>query len=229
MRWLAAWVLIVVSCRIEAQGQQGNAKTANDLSWAREFASPAKRQMDNKWDPRFRELMRSSFHQRQSFWRDHGVFPTLPELVETFIGVPAGVTLDEDRYLTLDGCVPHACSTRGMVWIDTRGTGKPLVIFVAPEDVSSGPGEKDSLQHLWLYASDVVNWQKMPPDFMTSLAHWYTTYRTIWKPYYSMRVVMLTLVEPTGLTVDLSPSLFSLSAEPDVRLGEADKGMEPNE
>jgi hypothetical protein len=192
------------SARLEAQ---------NDLAWARAFASPEKKDEDHKWDPQFRVLMRGSFTQRQSFWRDHGKFPSVPDLVEEFLGVPGGVSLDADRYVTMDGCVPHACSARGMVWIDTRGGGKSLVIFVAPEDVSTAASDKRALQHLWLYASDELNWQKMPPEFVTSLARWYGAYQATWAKYYRMNVLMLTLVEPSGLTYDLSPTLFALDSQ----------------
>lgn len=137
----------------------------------------------------------------------------VPELVQIFLGVPERVTLDDDRYVTMDGCVPHACSARGMVWIDTRGTGKPLVLFVAPEDVSTVDTEKFAEQHLWLYASAEVNWQRMPADFKSSLARWYAAYRAVWKSSYEMRVGMLTLVEPSGLTYDLSPGLFPFEAD----------------
>ena len=195
-----------------AQAPAKPAPAGYDLAWARAFAAPGASDADHKWDDRFRALMRTSFSQQQRFWRDHGHFPTVPELVQVFLGVPGGVTLDQDRFVTMDGCVPHACSARGMVWIDTRGTGKPLVIFVAPEDVSTADSEKVAEQHLWLYASDPVNWQKMPDDFKSSLGRWYAAYRAVWKPYNSMRVSMLTLVEPDGLTYDLSPGLFPLSA-----------------
>ena len=142
MRWMS---LILLCISIEsAKGQAANQvmPARNDLSWARELASPEKKDGDNKWDPQFRGLMRSSFPQRQSFWRDHEKFPSVPELVQEFLGVPGSVSLDGDRFVTMDGCVPHACSARGMVWIDTRGIGKPLVIFVAPEDVSTANNGK---------------------------------------------------------------------------------------
>jgi hypothetical protein len=202
---------ILLSQSLAAQSvSRAKPEAQNDLAWARAFASPEKKDSDNKWDPQFRALIRSSFPQRQSFWRDHGKFLSVPELVEEFIGVPEGVSLDGDRFLTMDGCVPHACSTRGMVWIDTRRSGKPLVIFVAPEDVSTADTEKQALQHLWLYSSDELNWQKMPPDFITSLGRWYSNYQATWSKYYRINVLMLTLVEPNGLHYDLSPGLLAL-------------------
>ncbi len=86
-----------------------------------------------------------------------------------FLNVLEGMTLEQDRFVTMDGCVPHDCSARGRVWIDTRGRGKPLVIFVFPEDVSTAETDKGALQHLLLFCSDELNWQKMPPQFTVSL------------------------------------------------------------
>ncbi len=204
------WLLLL--CTLPVAGAQtaarGTPKSSYDLGWARALASPDKKDDDNKWDPQFRALMQSSFHQRQTFWRDHGRFSTMPELVMEFLGVPAGVTLDQDRFVTMDGCVPHACSARGMVWIDTRGSGKPLVIFVAPQDVSTADSNKGALQHLWLFSSNELNWQKRPPQFEASLSRWYGSYQQTWAKYYRMDALILTLVEPSGLTYDLSPGLF---------------------
>lgn len=134
----------------------------------------------------------------------------MPELVMTFLGVPEGVTLDQDRFVTMDGCVPHACSARGMVWIDTRGNGKPLVIFVAPQDVSTAETDKRALQHLWLFSSTELNWQKMPPQFELSLLRWYESYRQTWAEEYRIDALMLSLVQPSNLTYDLSPGLLGL-------------------
>jgi hypothetical protein len=98
-----------------------------------------------------------------------------------------------------------------MVWIDMRASGRPLAIFVAPQDVSTTETEKRAVQHLWLYPSCELNWQKMPPDFKASLTGWYGSYRTTWAKYCRMDVLMLTLVEPNGLSYDLSPGLFTLN------------------
>ncbi len=205
---------LLLLCMLPLAGAQSLTRkvpeTSYDLDWARAFASPDKKDADNKWDPQFQALMQSSFHQRQTFWRDHGRFSTVPELVTEFLGVPEGVKLDQNRFVTMDGCVPRACSARGIVWIDTRGSGKPLVIFVVPQDVSTTETNKNVLQHLWLFSSNELNWQKMPPQFKTSLLQWYELYQATWVKYYSMDVRMVTLVEPSGLTYDLSPGLFGL-------------------
>ena len=210
MRLISLLLLGTLPFASVQKSAHSTSKTSYDLGWARALALPDKKDADNKWDPQFRALIQSSFHQQQTFWRDHGRFSSMPELVMKFLGVPEGVTLDQDRFVTMDGCIPHACSARGMVWIDTRGSGKPLVIFVAPQDVSTAETDKRALQHLWLYSSDNLNWQKMPQQFQASLLRWYRSYQEMWIKDYSMDVLILTLVQPSGLTCDLSPGLLGL-------------------
>lgn len=98
-----------------------------------------------------------------------------------------------------------------MVWIDTKGSGKPLVVFVVPQDVSTAETDKGAFQHLWLYSSDELNWQKLSPQFKMSLSRWYGSYQQTWSKYYRMNALLLTLVEPSGLSYDLSPGLFDLA------------------
>lgn len=208
------WAPLLLLCTLPLAVAQTPAPEASgapyDLGWARAFASPDTKDADHKWDPQFRALMQSSFHQRQTFWRDHGRFASVPDLVTDFLGVPVGIFLDGDRFVTMDGCVPHACSARGMVWMDTIGHEKPLVIFVATQDVSTSATEKGAPQHLWFFASKELNWQKMPQDFKTSLSHWYSSYQATWAKEDPIEAALITLVQPGGLTVDLSPSLFGL-------------------
>ncbi len=106
------------------------AKVPADLGWLHEYVGPYNGK-DIKWDPHFQALIASSLHQRQSIWRDHGKLISLPDLVQVFIGRPGSVLFDEDRFYSIEGCVPHDCTDKGMVWIDGIPTVKPAVIFVA--------------------------------------------------------------------------------------------------
>jgi hypothetical protein len=183
----------------------------------RDFASPSQgsqkgRENQLNWDPRFRELLQSSLPQHQFFWRDHGRFTSLPELVQTFIGVPGDVLLDQNRYVTINGCVPHACSVRGMVWIDTAPSKQPSLIFVATSSLSPEPSEIESLVHLWLYSSTPLNWQKLPPRFVSSLTQWWNKTTRVWADTAPERIVLVTIVQPSGEMVDLSPSVFAFSS-----------------
>jgi len=196
----------------DSQTKPATASVPSDLSWIRDYAAPSTgaekgRGSDIKWDPRFRSLMQSSLHQQQHFWRDHGRFLPIPELVQTFIGVPGGVVLEQDRYATVTGCVPHDCEDRGLVWIDTAAK-KTTLIFAATGLVRSGPTDTETRYHLWLFSSTSLNWAPQP--FIASLARWWSS--TSHGQIISEKIVLVTLVQPSGETVDLSPSIFSLSA-----------------
>ncbi len=192
-----------------------------DLSWIRDFAVPATPESlaasqaggENKlnWDPRFEGLLKLSFHQRQSFWFDHGRFTPVAALAQEFIGVPGSVLVDEGRYVTVNGCVPHDCGDRGMVWIDTAVAVKPVLMFAATQPVSSGPGDRDSQIHLWLFSSAHLNWQKLPPQFRSSLTQWWNRTTKVWAKWVPERIILVTLVQSSGEMVDLSPSLFAFT------------------
>jgi hypothetical protein len=211
--------LFVVCCfTVNLLGQAGTSKPAAtlDTSWVRDFASPSQgsqkgRENQLNGDPRFRELLRSSLPQHQFFWRDHGRLTSLPELVQIFMGVPGDVLLDQNRYVTIDGCVPHACSVRGMLWIDTAPSKQPSLIFVATSAFRPGPGETESLVHLWLYSSTPL-WQKLPPQFLSSLTQWWNNTTRVWADTVPERVVLVTIVQPSGEMVDLLPSMFAFSS-----------------
>lgn len=182
-----------------------------DLSWVREFANPSRGSGERRenllnFDRRFRGLLVSSLPQQQRFWRDHGRFPSLPDLAQAFLGVPHDVLIDENRYVTADGCVPHDGNDRGMVWIDTDSAVTPSIVFVATGWVSNAPGESGSSYHFWLFSSKRFNVQSLPPPFLASLSRWKKSNEA---NGYHEHIVLVTLVQSDGQMEDVSPSLFS--------------------
>ena len=190
-----------------------------DLAWIREStASSAGSAVDSEkgsknrfnTDKRFSALLRASFPQHQYFWRDHGVFTPLAELVHTFIGVPGKAVLQQQRYAVFDRCVPHACSARGMVWVDTESRGRPELIFVATDSVNGSAAAPESLVHLWMFSSVKLNWGQLPPTFIEAVSQWWAATLKAWERYTTEKVVMVSLVEPSGRITALSPVLFRL-------------------
>ena len=184
------------------------AKAPVDLSWLHEFVGPYSGK-DIKWDPRFQTLIRSSLHQRQSIWRDHGKLISLPDLVQVFIGMPGSVLVDEDRFYTIEGCVPHDCTDRGMVWIDSASTDKMAVIFVAMSSVNTAMDDHATPIHLWLFSSTALNWQKLPPNFLLRLSQWWLETQSHSNSDFDARLAMVTIVQPDSETVDLTPALLA--------------------
>jgi len=186
--------LLILPVLSLAQTMAAQTQPANDLSWLKEFVGSygAAGVKDIKWDQHFRALMESSLRQRQFIWRDHGRL------------IPNAVQRNDDGSIAADGCVPHVCELKGMVWIDTAPSVHPRVIFTAMGSVSGDLDNGSSLAHIWLYSSTVLNWQKMTPSYLLSLTRWWSDasrYQTV-----PARVALVTLVQPTGEMVDLSPS-----------------------
>lgn len=203
--FLSLIVLVVPAVDLLAQTSPIQATSASGISWIRDFATPSSEQKNGpenqlNWDPRFRALLQSSFPQRQFFWRDRGHFLDLPSLIQSFIEVPGKVLLDQGRYVTVDGCVPRDCGNRGLVWIDTVAEKGAPVIFAATNYIGGSAG-RDGDVHLWLFSSALLDWQKMPSQFLSSLTRWWN------QP--ARTIALVTLVQPSSEMVDLSPSVFA--------------------
>ena len=185
----------------------------SDAAWVRTFAAPYTLSRHSgvgdgaslNWDPRFSALLASSFPQRQWFWFDHNRLVSTADLVHTFLGATGDTILDGNRYVTIDGCVRHVCDVnRGMLWIDAASHPADL-IFVATNLIG---GDGPTGTHLWLFSSSRLNWQHLPPSFLTSLSRWLNI---IGKPGYNgtagyrFHFVIATIVQPSGTQEDLSP------------------------
>ncbi len=210
--------LVAVSVLLAAglPAQSPTNKTQNDLSWIRSFTVSDGSTGDGQEnslqnEPRMVALLRSSLPQHQFFWRDRGRLTPLPDLVHTFLGVPGKALLAEQRYAVINGCVPHDCDDRGMLWIDTQDATHPLLIFAATDWVNGGDPNGGRPVHLWLFSSSELNWSQLPPEFRSSLSAWWRTSSKGWATYSSERVVLVSLVQPSGQTVSLSPDFFSFS------------------
>jgi len=179
-----------------------------DLGWLHEFVGPYTGK-DVKWDQHFQALITASLHQRQSFWHDHGKLISLPDLVQVFIGIPGSVVADEDRFYTIDGCIPHDCMDKGMVWIDSASNVKPAVIFVAMSSVNTAQSERGAPIHLWIFSSTTFNWQKLPPNFLLHVNQWWAATQNYSKAYFDDELALVTIVQPTGETVDMTPALLA--------------------
>lgn len=186
---------------------QSAARQLPDLAWTRDYAIPyttakqppvqAKVRQQLNLSPQFLPALRAAFPQRQWFWKDHGRFGTVAEVAQTFLGVPgrswdtgASAWIDEDRYVTEEGCVPHACTDRGMLWMDTAPA--PALIFIASDVVPTGTfGDT----HLWIYVSNAKLANTLPTAFQRSVRRWYDDNQA---QGYKQKVILATMVSPDG-------------------------------
>ena len=212
LAFLLAFPLVMAS----AQTQRTAASA--DATWAKQYATdcgaamkhpcpPSTGGYENEFagDARLVPLLERSLPQRESWWiNGYGGEAPVSTIVQDFIAVPNSFTLDEDRYVTADGCVPHACMVHGMLWIDT-GTNPATVIFVGENSVA---GKDESGEHLYLYTSRELatyyagkrHIESFSPDFLKNLARWHDTNVS---KYDTQKIILATIVWPNGRSNDL--------------------------
>ena len=227
-RSIAAALALALAPALFAGAQQTHAASSpaeTDAGWVKEFTvqwrklpfNPNVGQIQGKenalnWDPRFALLLQSSFHQQQWFFEDNDTLAPLADVIQTYVGVPGDALLDQDRFVTVDGCVPHVCEDRGMLWIDTD-TQPAQVIFVATDNVN-GTG-KGPDQMLWFFSSSKLDWNHIPQPFLASLHRWQEKLLqqdTANDSAYLDNFLVANLVQPNGKIVTLSPSVLRLQS-----------------
>ncbi len=217
---VAALCLPSAPFRADAQTSNKHSHAIGDASWAKLYATdcgaamkhpcpPSSAGYENEfnWDPRLLPLLKHTLPQRESWWvNGYGGSAPVSSIVQQFIGVPKDLLLDDNRYVTAMGCVPHACTTTGMLWIDT-GVKPATVIFVG-EDLVVGNLKGQDGYHVYLYASrDLATYYAgkrhigiFAPEFLESLARWHDA--SISK-YDHQNIILVTTVWPNGRTHDL--------------------------
>lgn len=184
------------------------------LTWTRDYAIPytdaeqstvkAKLHEQLNLSPRFLPTLGAAFPQRQWFWKDHGRFWTVAEVAQTFLGIPgrswdvgASAWIDDDRYVSEEGCVPHDCFDRGLLWIDTDADS-PVVIFALTQ-LAMSPAPDGT--HMWVFVSRKKMNYPLPAAFQRSAKRWYDANQA---QGYKENVLLATVVTTDGEQHDIS-------------------------
>jgi hypothetical protein len=196
------------------------AKTTDSLQWLWAFAKPEPigRAADLRFDARFHALLSNDFHRSQMIWgAEPGQNQPLDAIIPLFLSRYGTVTTQQNRYLTVDGCVPDFCAAHGLLWFDL-GTPHPLVIFAAvnwsPE--SHTTDEVSASYNLWLFPNRELSADDLPLAFAESLSHW--DVRLAAAHRLVPHIEHATLVEPGGEPHALTASLVganTIAPQPD--------------
>lgn len=199
-------------------GAQTHASSSQgDTAWMRSFAAPCDTTPcplhgvgnENRisTDRRLHPLLQPSLHQKEWFFSETHNFMPVADIVSYFIGVPGNAILDDGRYVTADGCVPHTCDIlRGMLWVDT-GTKPASLIFAATDPIDSADYAKHIYEdqfHLWLFVSNNHRpVSALPPEFLSSLKRWREVNEA---NGYKQDIALVTIVQPDGGQSDITYS-----------------------
>ena len=87
-----------------------------------------------------------------------GRYRSLANTALDHLTVPGNVLADDNRYVSISGCVVHFCPARGLLWIDLNGAHH-LVVFAAIDWVKQGKPTTDPAAEytLWLFPDDPLS------------------------------------------------------------------------
>ena len=191
---------------------------AGNVQWLWRYAQPAPNgnAVALRVDERFASLLANSFRQPQAFW---GKNVPLSAAIPRFLDRYGAVNAKDNRYLTVDGCVPSFCAAHGMLWID-MGATDPLLVFAAVDWTTEThtTDEAQANYNLWLFTNRQVSADALPFALTQAIADWDARLASAHRGV--PHVAHALLVEPDGQPFPLTPALVganTLPPQPDTR------------
>jgi len=108
-------------------------KPKENVEWLWQYGPPPAEGRENALvlDPRFLPFLSQYLTAPQTFWGPtKSQAKSLADTALDFLSVPGKVIADQNRYLSITGCVFRFCPDRGLLWVDL-GLPRPLVVFAA--------------------------------------------------------------------------------------------------
>ena len=183
-----------------------------DLSWMWQYTQlETARSQENALlqDARFKSFVENHLKAPQTFW---GKNKTLSDVVLEFLGVPGQVIGDDNRYLNADGCVPHFCPDRGLLWVDL-GPPHPLVAFAAIDWISDNrTTDQDRAAYtLWLFSNRSLDPAHIPAALTRSISRW--TSHPSSGDTHLQNITRVFFVDPDGTPHPVTPSAIGAHNE----------------
>lgn len=147
-----------------------------NLEWLWQYGPPPADGRENALvlDPRFRPFLAQYLTAPQTFWGNPRTgYKPLSETALDYLSVPGKIIADDNRYLSITGCVFRFCPSRGLLWVDL-GLPHPLIVFTAIDWVkdSKVPSEPDAQYTLWVFANQAIAPDHIPAALTRSVARW---------------------------------------------------------
>ena len=203
----AVAALAATSCTAQIHSPQINIHrkpAPEDLSWLWQYTQPGPGNRENELigDPRFKALLKQNLTAPQSFWETN---KPLSDVALEFLAVPGDVTGDENRYVSVTGCVPHFCPSRGLLWVDL-GLAHPLIVFNAIDWIKENRAtvDKGAAYALWIFPNRVLNPEHPPDALIRSIARW--TSQPSPGSTELQNITRVFLVDPDGTPHPVTPS-----------------------
>lgn len=183
-------------------------KPRSNVEWLWQYGPPPAEGRENALvlDPRFRPFLAQYLTAPQTFWGSPKAgYKPLAETALDFLSVPDKVIADDNRYLSITGCVFRFCPSRGLLWVDL-GLPQPLVVFAAIDWVkdSKVPSEPGAEYTLWVFANQPIDPARIPAALTRSVARW--TARPAVGSTVIQKIANAILVDPDGRPHPIPPA-----------------------
>jgi len=179
-----------------------------NVEWLWQYGPPPADGRENQLvlDTRFQPFLAQFLTAPQTFWGNPKTgYKSLAETALDFLSVPDKVLADDNRYLTITGCVFRFCPSRGMLWVDLNGP-HPLVVFSAIDWIkdSKTPDQPGAEYTLWTFSNHPIDPDHIPAALIHSIARW-----TAHPPQGNKEIQQITnaiLVDPDGTPHQIKPA-----------------------
>jgi hypothetical protein len=179
-----------------------------NVEWLWQYGPPPAdgRETQLVLDTRFRPFLAQNLTAPQTFWGNPKTgYKPLDQTALDFLSMPDKVLADNNRYLSITGCVFRFCPERGLLWIDLNGP-HPLVVFNAIDWVkdSKTPDQPGAEYTLWAFANQPIDPEHIPAALIHSVARW-----TAHPPPGNKEIQQIrnaVLVDPDGTPHNIPPA-----------------------
>jgi hypothetical protein len=181
------------------------------------------RENDLAQDLRFLPLLQQFFTAPQTFWGQpiNGRYRSLASTALDHLSVPDRVVADENRYVSISGCVVHFWPARGLLWIDLNGAHH-LAVFAAIDWNKQGRPTSDPAAEytLWVFPDDPLSVgapgsgpaQHIPAALTKDIGRWAA------QPLAGSGIVQnithAILVDPDGTPHEVPPATLGVQPPP---------------
>lgn len=187
-----------------------DSKPKSNVEWMWQYSPPPADGRENALvlDPHFQPFLAQYLTAPQTFWSQTGPKPkTLAETALDYLSMPGKVLADQNRYLTVTGCVYRFCPDRGLLFVDL-GLPQPLVVFAAINWIQQNktPDQPGAEYTLWVFSNKAIDPDHIPPALTHSIARW-----TSEPPLGSKILQTITnavLVDPDGKPHQIKPAVI---------------------
>jgi hypothetical protein len=210
---LAAIILLLITGAAATRAdlfKHKEKKPHENVEWLWQYGPPPAEGRENALvlDPHFRPFLAQYLTAPKTFWSQTGRQPkSLAETALDFLSVPGKVLAEQDRYLSITGCVIRFCADRGLLWVDF-GLPHPLVVFAAINWIQQNktPDQPGAEYTLWVFSNKALDPDHIPAALTHSVARW-----TAEPPLGSTILQTITaaiLVDPDGKPHQIKPAVI---------------------